>query len=528
MAGLRHAAGHARVRRRGPPVPLARAGGAAHARRASSSAAERRGLTGLAASSPGSSASTRSVIDELGVVDFAGLLQRAAALAAGEGEPLFDHVLVDDYQDTTLAGRSDRRGPARARSRRRGRPRRPTSSRSRGRPGAARPVRRGVRRAPAHDRARHEPSDRRRAGADEAWVAPHTVRGTRRDRARAPPPARRGRRGVGRHGRGGAAPGCAPRRAAAGARRRAHPACDPRTRALAHRRARHPPVRARAALAGRRRDPARGAGRAAASPPTWWGSRPPSRAGCCAPLATDTGSIAERARRARKDSRPTSSRRVAAARETLAKAALFAGMSVQDAFRHLWEQLPCSRRLVERAGDDAERPPRPRHRRDVRERGRRDRRGAAATRACRRSWNRSTPASTGPATRRGSARATDAVQVLTAHGTVGREFDTVLVTGVDRGELPEPLAARADVRPGGARPRHHRTPSATATGCEDERRLFGMVMARAQAARGAHVRATSTLTMPTSASRAARASSPTSAWSGPAPAGPVRRAGVRP
>ena len=74
----------------------------------------------------------------------------------------------------------------------------------------------------------------------------------------------------------------------------------------------------------------------------------------------------------------------------------------------------------------------------------------------------------------------DAVQVLTAHGTVGQEFDTVLVAGAAEGNFPSPVAARADVRPGRA-----------ANGCgagrsryrerlEDERRLFRMVVGRAR------------------------------------------------
>ena len=42
------------------------------------------------------------VIDARNVVDFAALLQRAAQVAS-DGEPLFDHLLVDDYQDTTFA-----------------------------------------------------------------------------------------------------------------------------------------------------------------------------------------------------------------------------------------------------------------------------------------------------------------------------------------------------------------------------------------------------------------------------------------
>ena len=44
----------------------------------------------------------QDVIDGRNVVDFAALLQRAAQVA-GDGETLLDHLLVDDYQDTTFA-----------------------------------------------------------------------------------------------------------------------------------------------------------------------------------------------------------------------------------------------------------------------------------------------------------------------------------------------------------------------------------------------------------------------------------------
>jgi superfamily I DNA/RNA helicase/RecB family exonuclease len=43
-----------------------------------------------------------SVLDAAGEVDFAGLVQQASR-AAGRGPPPFDHVIVDDHQDTTLA-----------------------------------------------------------------------------------------------------------------------------------------------------------------------------------------------------------------------------------------------------------------------------------------------------------------------------------------------------------------------------------------------------------------------------------------
>ena len=43
-----------------------------------------------------------SVLDASSEVDFAGLVEQAA-VAAGAGDPPFDHVMVDDYQDTTFA-----------------------------------------------------------------------------------------------------------------------------------------------------------------------------------------------------------------------------------------------------------------------------------------------------------------------------------------------------------------------------------------------------------------------------------------
>src|SRR4029077_3934865 len=73
----------------------------------------------------------------------------------------------------------------------------------------------------------------------------------------------------------------------------------------------------------------------------------------------------------------------------------------------------------------------------------------------------------------------DAVQVLTAHGTVGQEFDTVLVAGATEGNFPslsrpEPmfdLAALQRVRSRSEQVRER---------LEDERRLFRMVVGRAR------------------------------------------------
>ena len=133
---------------------------------------------------------------------------------------------------------------------------------------------------------------------------------------------------------------------------------------------------------------------------------------------------------------------VTAARDALAKAALFAGMSVQDAFRVLWEDLPCSRRLVARGagadqaggGDIGE----ARRQLDTvvtfanvvaEAGGGADGSVAAFVEALdagehgpgHSAWERARP---------------DSVQVLTAHGAAGQEFDSVIVAGAAEGNFP--------------------------------------------------------------------------------------------
>src|SRR5207244_2053258 len=122
-------------------------------------------------------------------------------------------------------------------------------------------------------------------------------------------------------------------------------------------------------------------------------------------------------------------------RETLAKAALFAGMSVQDAFRVLWEELPCSRRLVEGAGlENAD------DRRDL------DTVVTFANAVAEASEGGDTgvqgflealdAGEHGPGWTAWDRVGPDAVAVLTAHGTVGLEFDTVIVAGAAEGNFP--------------------------------------------------------------------------------------------
>ena len=174
---------------------------------------------------------------------------------------------------------------------------------------------------------------------------------------------------------------------------------------------------------------------------------------------------------------PAESEALTAARDALAKAALFAGMSVQDAFRVLWEKLPCSGRLVDRAADSAE------SRREldtvvtfanvVAEAGG----GADASVA---SFIEALDAGEhGPGYSASERTRADAVQVLTAHGTSGREFDTVILTGAVEGNFPS-LARPEPMFDLSALDRAIGRSERTRDRLEDERRLFRMVLGRAR------------------------------------------------
>jgi len=205
---------------------------------------------------------------------------------------------------------------------------------------------------------------------------------------------------------------------------------------------------------------------------------------------------------------------VVAARETLSRAALFAGMSVQDAFRHLWEHLPCSRRLVDRAGESAE------ARREL---------DTVVTFANVVAETDEASADAGVATFLESLDAgehgpgysawergrVDAVQVLTAHATVGREFDTVIVTGVTEGSFPsltrsEPMFDLAVLEGPVTNAERNRAR------LDDERRLFDVVLARARS----RVVLTCADTHPDADDRSAHSRFVDAGAWGPTPAGP--------
>ncbi len=150
--------------------------------------------------------------------------------------------------------------------------------------------------------------------------------------------------------------------------------------------------------------------------------------------------------------------------------------SVIDAFRRLWRDLPYSARLVEEAEASID--------------AHRDLDAMMAfTRAVERAGDHSDPSvaaflealeagEEGPGTSGGASRP-DAVQVLTAHATAGDEFDTVIVAGAVEGNFPslsrpEPMfdLSVLDARITQSDRNRLRL--------EDERRLFDVVVGRAR------------------------------------------------
>jgi len=411
-------------------------------------------------------------LDADGVVDFAGLLQRAAVVAA-EGPQLFDHVLVDNYQDTTFAAEAILRGLA------------PPDLVVAADPAAHVFSFQGTTRVPLDRFAtetfpgaeRIELATPHRATEPvtvTAWVAPHSSE----EHA-----------AVARELRRLHVDEAVPWRELAVVVRRQGAHVGNLLRALDD--AQVP-----------RTVPERGLslGAAPATYPyvlalRWLVAEAPAREELIEPMLTsDVVGLSPAAarglvRRARVAGRsagealevtegldPAEADAVIAARATLAKAALFAGMSVQDAFRVLWEELPCSARLVA-AGDDRER------RRDL---------DTVVTFA-----NAVAEASEGgdagvqgflealdagehgPGWAAWDRAGPDAVAVLTAHGAAGLEFDTVIVAGAVEGNFPS-LGRPEPMFDLGALEHTPSRSESVRERLEDERRLFRMVAGRAR------------------------------------------------
>ena len=168
---------------------------------------------------------------------------------------------------------------------------------------------------------------------------------------------------------------------------------------------------------------------------------------------------------------PEEAERVERARATLDKAALFAGMSVQDAFKVLWEELPCSAELVDAGGAGLDTVVT--FANVVAEASEQ---GDAGVEAFLEALD---AGEHGPGWIARETAQADAVQVLTAHGTVGREFDTVLVAGTTEGNFPS-LSRPEPMFDLGALERVRSRSEQVRGRLEDERRLFRMVLGRAR------------------------------------------------
>jgi superfamily I DNA/RNA helicase/RecB family exonuclease len=414
----------------------------------------------------------RAVMDDLNLVDFGALLQRAAAVA-GADEPRFDHILIDDLQDSTIAAEAILRAlrtpdlvatadPEAHLFSFQGMTRTPLDRFTETFPGA------GVTQLTVAHRASEPPEI-------EAWVTPHAseehaavARELRRLRveegtawdAMAVVVRRQGSHmgGLLRALDDARIPRSVPER---GLSLTAEPATRPYVLAL----------RWIVADAPRREELIE-----SLLTSDVVGLSPAAARGLQRVARTHTGSVAD-ALDMDEGLTPEEMGQVSAAREALAKAALFSGMSVQDAFRVLWEELPCSRRLVE-AGEDGSAERRELDMlvtfasavaesddgADKSVEGFLEGLDAGERGPGRSAWERARP---------------DAVRVLTAHGAAGREFEAVIVTGVTEGNFPsvhrpEPmfdLAVLDRVVTNAERNRER---------LQDERRLFAAVIARAR------------------------------------------------
>jgi superfamily I DNA/RNA helicase len=164
-------------------------------------------------------------------------------------------------------------------------------------------------------------------------------------------------------------------------------------------------------------------------------------------------------------------------RRVLDRAAGAADRSVLDTFATLWRELPCSRRLVD--GGEA----------SVESRRELDslvafssavaEAGSAADPSVEAFLASLDAGDRGPGFSAWERRETDAVQVLTAHGAVGREFDTVIVVGTVESNFPslsrpEPMFDLDGLDRSVSQSDRNRAR------LEDERRLFRMVLGRAR------------------------------------------------
>ncbi len=410
-------------------------------------------------------------LDDQDQVDFAALQQRAAAVA-GEGDPLFDHLLVDDYQDVTLAAEAILEGLA------------VPDLVVAGDPGAHVFSFQGTTDVPIHrfaERTRAETveleTNHRSVSPPtvEAWIAPHPseehaaiARELRRLHVEEGVEWRELGVVVRRQGPhlgsllraldDARVPRAVPER---GLSLSAEPATFPYVLAL------------RWLVADRE---GREASIESVLTSDLVGLSPASARGVMRSARTAAGTIAEALDRTDGLSADEAVS-IEAVREVFAEAEPTVDRSVDVAFRILWTRLPTSARLVAAAERSAE--------------ARREldavltfaevvaEAGATADPSTRAFLETLDAAEHGPGHDPWERTRPDAVRVLTAHGAVGQEFDTILVAGAVEGNFPslsrpEPMFDLAALDGPISRSDRNRAR------LEDERRLFRSVVGRAR------------------------------------------------
>ena len=434
-------------------------------------AAEARGLTGWRELAR-FAAEYQDTLDAAGQVDYAGLLQRAG-VAAGEGSRPFDHVLVDDYHDTTLAAEAILRGLAASDLVVAANPAAHVFS-FQGTTDV--PLRRFSESFPGSETVALTTRHRSPEGAAiEAWMAPHVseehaaiARELRRIHVEQDVPWAELAVVVRRQG---SHLGNLLRALDDASIPRAMPE---RGLSLASEPATHPYILALRWLVAEQTqreeliEPLLTSGAVGLSPAAARGLLRQARAksGTVAAALDHTDGLD-----------PEEAAAVTSARDTLAKAALMRDMSVQDAFRVLWHELPCSTQLITEADGSSE----ARRRLDavvtfanvVSEAGAG---GDTSVTAFLESLD---AGEHGPGWTPREAGGADAVQVLTAHGAAGLEFHTVCVSGAVEGDFPslarpEPMFDLATLERIATRSERVRDR------LQDERRLFQMVLGTAR------------------------------------------------
>jgi hypothetical protein len=146
-------------------------------------------------------------------------------------------------------------------------------------------------------------------------------------------------------------------------------------------------------------------------------------------------------------------------------------MSVQDAFKVLWEELPGSARLVEQGGPELDTVVT--FANVIAEASEQGDAGVAAF------LEALDAGEHGPGWTAHDVVGADAVEVLTAHGSIGMEFDTVLLAGATEGNFPS-LSRPEPMFDLGALDRIRTRSEQVRERLEDERRLFRMVLGRAR------------------------------------------------